>query len=49
MLGMLSFSNLGEGVRAPMMVDIGGVRQGVSWYRPSIQSSWISVAVLPQF
>jgi len=31
MIGMLIFPNLGEGVPgAPMVVDIGGVRQGVS-------------------
>jgi len=34
---------------APIVVDIGGVRQGVSCYRPSIQSRKVSVAVLAQF
>jgi len=31
MLGMLIVLNLGQGVRAPMVVDIGGVRQGVRY------------------
>jgi len=48
MLGMLIFPNSVEG-GAPIVVDIGGVRQGVSCYRPSIQSRKVSVAVLAQF
>jgi len=52
MLSMLIFQNLGKGclyMMIPCMVDIDDVRQGVSCYRPSIQSRRVSVLVLPQF
>ena len=51
MLGVLIFPNLEEGVRAPIVVNIDGIRQGVSELLQAvyIQSRKVSVAVLPQF
>ena len=45
----VDFPKFGEGVPLWYVVEIGGVRQRVSCYRPSIQSHKVSVVVLLQF